>query len=127
MIYPLLRLIATRPQLLLDHCEAYAELVAAETAQASAHWTRKAVLTLAAACSLGVALVLTGVAVMLWAVTPVVSGTTTLVLTGAPLVPWILALGCIGAARSRSTVGTMASLREQLSADMALLREKAGP
>ncbi len=80
MICPLLHLIATRLQLLLDHGEAYAELFAAETTQASAHWTRKAVLPLAAACSLGVALILTGVAV----------------------------------------------LREQLSTDLALLREKAG-
>lgn len=127
MIYPLLRLIATRPQLLLDHCEAYAELVVAEASVASAHWTRKAVLTLAAACSLGVAVILTGVAVMLWAVTPVVTGFTTLVLTGAPLVPWILALGCVIAARSGGAGGNLEVLRGQLSADMALLREKAGP
>jgi hypothetical protein len=126
MIYPLLRLIATRPQLLLDHCEAYADLVVAEATLASAHWSRKAVLTLAAACSLGVALILTGVAVMIWAVTPVITQPITLALTGAPLVPWILALGCVIAARSRSTGGNMEVLRQQLSADMALLREKAG-
>lgn len=127
MIYPLLRLIATRPQLLLDHCEAYADLVVAEATVASAHWSRKAVLTLAAACSLGVALILTGVAVMIWAVTPVITQPITLALTGAPLVPWILALACVIAARSRGTGGNMEVLRQQLSADMALLREKAGP
>lgn len=127
MIYPLLRLIATRPQLLLDHCEAYADLLIAETTQASAHWSRKAVLTLAAACSVGVAAVLTGVAVMIWAVTPVITGPISLALTGAPLVPWILALGCVIAARSRGNGGNMEVLRQQLSADMALLREKAGP
>lgn len=127
MIYPLLRLIATRPQLLLDHCEAYADLVVAEASLASAHWSRKAVLTLAAACSLGVALVLTGVAVMIWAVTPVITGPITLALTGAPLVPWIVALGCVIAARAPGSGGNMAVLRQQLSADMALLREKAGP
>ena len=127
MIYPLLRLIATRPQLLLDHCEAYADLFVAEATVASTHWTQKAVLTLAAACSMGVALILTGVAVMLWAVTPVITGTTTLVLTVAPLVPWILALGCFVKARKPSTGGNMEVLRQQLSADMALLRERAGP
>ena len=127
MIYPLLRLIATRPQLLLDHCEAYADLVVAEATVASSYWTQKAVLTVAAACSLGVALILTGVAVMIWAVTPVITGPITLALTGAPLVPWILALGCVVAARKHGTGGSMAVLREQLSADMALLREKAGP
>ena len=127
MIYPLLRLLATRPQLLLDHCEAYADLLTAEATVASSHWTRKAVLTLAAACSLGVALILTGVAVMIWAVTPVITSSITLALTGAPLVPWILALGCVIAARKRVVGGNMEILREQLSADMALLREKVGP
>ena len=86
MIYPLLRLIATRPQLLLDHCEAYADLVVAETTLATSHWTQKAVLTMAAAFSLVVAVTLTGVAVMIWAVTPVITGPITLALTGAPLV-----------------------------------------
>ena len=127
MIYPLLRLIATRPQLLLDHCEAYADLVVAEATLASSHWTQKALLTLAAACSMGVALILTGVAVMLWAVTPVITGTITLALTAAPLIPWILALGCVIAARKPGTGGNMEVLRQQLSADMALLRERAGP
>ena len=126
MIYPLIRLIATRPQLLLDHCEAYAELVAAETSLASAYWSRKAVMTLAAACSLGVAVILTGVAVMIWAVTPVITGPITLALTGAPLVPWILAVACVIAARKIGTGGNMQALRQQLSADMALLRERAG-
>ena len=127
MIYPLLRLIATRPQLLLDHCEAYADLVVAETTLANSHWTQKAVLTMAAAFSLVVAVTLTGVAVMIWAVTPVINGPITLALTGAPLVPWILALACVIAARTRGPGGNMQVLRQQLSADMALLREKAGP
>ena len=127
MIYPLLRLIATRPQLLLDHCEAYADLVVAETTLATSHWTQKAVLTMAAAFRLVVAVTLTGVAVMIWAVTPVITGPITLALTGAPLVPWILALACVIAARTRGPGGNMQVLRQQLSADMALLREKAGP
>ena len=127
MIYPLLRLIATRPQLLLDHCEAYADLLVAETTLATSHWTQKAVLTMAAAFSLVVAVTLTGVAVMIWAVTPVITGPITLALTGAPLVPWILALACVIAARTRGPGGNMQVLRQQLSADMALLREKAGP
>ena len=127
MIYPLLRLIATRPQLLLDHCEAYADLVVAETTLATSHWTQKAVLTMAAAFSLVVAVTLTGIAVMIWAVTPVITGPITLALTGAPLVPWILALACVIAARTRGPGGNMQVLRQQLSADMALLREKAGP
>ena len=127
MIYPLLRLLATRPQLLLDHCEGYADLVVAEASVASAHWSRKAVLTLAAAGSLAVALILTGVAVMIWAVTPVITGPMTLALTGAPLVPWVMAVGCVIAARKPGVGGNMEALREQLSADMALLREKVGP
>jgi hypothetical protein len=41
-VHPLLHLIATRPQLLADHAEAYAELVAVEIDCMSATWTRRA-------------------------------------------------------------------------------------
>jgi hypothetical protein len=125
MMYPLLRLLATQPHLLLDHCEAYADLVVAEATVASAHWTRKAVLALAAACSLGVAVILTGMAVMLWAVTPVITPPVSLILTVAPLLPWLVAMGCLLAARSQGNVGNMGVLRQQLRADMAMLRERA--
>jgi hypothetical protein len=45
---PLLRLIATQPQLLADHAQAYGELVVAELGNSLAVWKRSAVLHAAA-------------------------------------------------------------------------------
>ena len=73
-MHPLFHLLATRPQLLADHAEAYAELVAVEINRMSATWTRLALLNAMALCSLSVALALAGVALMLWAVTAGIAG-----------------------------------------------------
>ena len=43
MIHPLLHLIATKPQLLGDHVEAYAELVGAEVGKTSKMWIMRVV------------------------------------------------------------------------------------
>lgn len=66
--HPLLHLLLTQPRLLADHVEAYAELVATEIGNVSVAWKRRALLNAVALCCLGVAAVLAGVALMLWAV-----------------------------------------------------------
>lgn len=70
MLHPLLHLIASRPQLLADHAAAYAELVAAEFGAETSALKRQALLGALGIGGLGVAAVLAGVAVMLWAVLP---------------------------------------------------------
>ena len=123
MIHPLLHLVATQPHLLAEHAQAYAELVAAEVGTVSARWKRRALLGVVALCCLVVAVALAGVAWMLWAVVPVAQMAAPWVLIVAPLVPLIVAAGCLVAGRAGNDEGTFASLRRQLKDDMAMLRE----
>lgn len=127
MLHPLLRLIATQPQLLAEHAEAYAELVATEVSSASTAWKRRALLNAVAQCCLGVAAVLAGVALMLWSVIPVADIRVPWALVAAPLLPAAVAAGCLWAARTRGQQGTFDSLRQQMKADIVLLREAGAP
>ena len=120
---PLLYLVATRPQLLVDHAEAYAGLASAEVSHASVIWKRLAKLVIMAICSFLVAAILIGVAVMLWAVIPGTSNQTLWVLIGTPLLPIGLGTWCLIAIRVRPEEGAFDALRRQLKADMAMLRE----
>ena len=123
MLHPLLHLIATRPQLLAEHAEAYAELVAADVGAASAVWKQRAVLNAVALCCLGVAAVLAGVALMLWAVVPVADIHSPWALVATPLLPVAVAAGCLMAARERPGGSTFGNLRRQVRADIVMLRE----
>jgi hypothetical protein len=123
MMHPLLHLIATQPQLLADHAEAYAELVAAEIGTVSASWKRRAMLNVVALCCLGVAAILAGVALMLWAVMPAAAIEAPWALIAAPLLPIGVALGCLLAAREQADNSAFDTLRRQLKADIVMLRE----
>lgn len=123
MIHPLFLLIATRPQLLADHAEAYAELVATEVGHVSATWKRRSLLYALALSCLAVAAVLAGVALMLWAVIPIASMQAPWVLIVAPLLPMALAAGCLLAARSPGDASGFDTIRQQIKADLAMLRE----
>ena len=125
MLHPLFHLIATQPQLLGDHAQAYGELISTELATQAAALKRRTLYGALALCFLGVAIVLAGVALMLWAtLVPAPAQTTVWVLILVPAVPSALALGCYLLARSGSTEedAAFAELRRQLQADMALLR-----
>jgi hypothetical protein len=123
MLHPLLQLIATQPQLLADHAQAYAELVAAEIDQVSVAWKRRAMLNAVALCSLAVAAVLAGVALMLWAVVPPAQIQAPWALLVAPLLPAAVALWCLVAVRSQRDGGAFDSVRRQIKADIVMLRE----
>lgn len=127
MIYPFLHLIATQPQLLTDHVEAYAELVSDDIGVASSAWRMQAMLYAVALCSLGVGAVLAGVALMLWAVTPVANMHAPWALFVGPVLPLAVAVGCRMAARSKVTGRTFENVKAQLKADMAMLREVGNP
>jgi uncharacterized membrane protein YqjE len=124
MVHPLLRLVATQPQLLLDHAEAYADLLSEEISHLSGTWKRRALLHAAALCNLVVATVLAGVALMLWAVVPFSEMQAPWALVAAPLLPIALAIGCLAAARQH-TSDAFDQLRKQLKADMGMLREES--
>ena len=122
MMHPLLALIATRPQLIAAHAEAYAALAAAELGEASTGWQRRLLLGAIALCSAGVAAVLAGVALMLWAVILPTADLARALLIATPLVPALLALGCGLAARGDGRP-SFTVLRQQVKADLRMLRE----
>ena len=127
MLHPLFHLIATQPQLLGDHAQAYGELISAELATQAAALKRRTLFYALALCFLGVAIVLAGVALMLWATlvpVPAPAPTTVWVLALVPAVPAALALACYLLARTRVDADdpAFAELRRQVQADMALLR-----
>lgn len=124
-MHPFFHLIATRPQLLADHAEAYADLVADEIPRVSNAWKRKAMLSAVALVGLLVGMTLAGVALMLWAVNPNLAWPAAWPLVAVPLVPIAAALACGIAAQSASERAAFDDLRVQVKADMAMLREAA--
>ena len=127
MLHPLLHLVATQPRLLLDHAEAYADLVAEEIANASAAWKRRALLSAIAMCCLGVAVVFAGVALMLWAVAPALQDRAIWILIAVPLLPLAIGVICLLIAKARGNGGAFDDLRRQVRADMNMLREASPP
>ncbi len=123
-MHPLLRLLATNPELLAGHAQAYAELLALEIGAASASWHRRARLQACALCCLSVAAVLAGVALMLWSVA---YAPALWALLSAPLLPLAAGLWCLLAARQPPGQRPFDSLRRQLREDLALLREASVP
>jgi len=126
-MHPLLTLIALRPQLLLDHAQAYATLFNEEFSLAFATWRRWALLQAVALCCLGVAVMLAGVALMLWAVTPPAQIHAPWVLFAMPLLPLAIALACALKAHQQAQADTFANLGRQIDADLAMLREAGAP
>ena len=127
MIHPLLRLIATEPHLLGDHVEAYADMVGDEVKKTGAAWSMRLGLYAAALCLVGVGLVLTGVALMLWAALPPSGFQAPWVLVVVPLVTFVLAGACVLIARRKPAESGFDNVKKQLSADMAMLREVSAP
>lgn len=122
-IHPLFHLIATNPQLLADHVEAYAELVAAEVRGTTSVLKWQAILYSVALVCTGVAVVLAGVALMLWAVIPPADIHAPWALLAGPLIPLAAAVACLLVARTQVRKSSLESLREQFSADVSMLRE----
>ncbi len=123
MVHPLLGLIATHPRLLVDHVQAYAELVADDTSQAAHTWRRRIVLGAVALCCFVAALVLGGMAVMLWSVTPAAEVRASWALVVVPLVPAAIAILCALLIRSTRPGLFLGNVRRQIRADMALIRD----
>lgn len=122
-MHPLIHLAVTRPNLLAGHAEAYAELAVTEFEGACADWKRRGLLGVGVAVGLLVALTLAGVALMLWAVMPPGPPQLAWVLLAVPAAPLLLALGCLLALRSRGNGPAFDNLRQQVRADIAMLRE----
>lgn len=123
MIHPLLRLAATEPHLLGDHVEAYASLVGEEVSKASTSWVTRIGLYVVAVAMIAVGLVLVGVSLLLVAAIPASGFPAPWALIVVPLVPFILAAVSVLVARSKPAVSGFEKIKNQLNADMAMLRE----
>ena len=119
----LLHLIASKPQLLVDHAEAYSELLTTELANLSTGHQQRALLMAVALCSFGVACVLTGFALISSALMPAAAAQAMAVLIMVPLLPLALCAGCLLAVRSQRGGAALANVRQQFKADLAMLRE----
>lgn len=127
MLHPLLHLIATQPHLLAEHAQVYAELAAAEAGEFSTRWKRRALLLTMAAFFIGLAVVLAGIALMLWAAMPVAQMQAPWALLAVPLALAAVAGLCWLAGRPQIDAVAFSHLRRQVKADMLMLREVAAP
>lgn len=123
MIHPLLRLAATEPHLIGDHVEAYAALVGEEVSKVSSSLITRVALFVGALCMAAVGLVLIGVALLLVAAIPSSNYPAPWAMFVVPLAPFVIAGACIFFARSKPTDKPFDTLKKQLNADMAMLRE----
>jgi uncharacterized membrane protein YqjE len=119
----LFRLITTQPQLLLNHAEAYSELVAEEIADVSSAWKRRALFAVLTLLFAALGIIFAGMALLLWATAPLAQIHTPWLLWLVPITPLLLALVCGLAAKNNARQGAFTDLRSQLKADMALLRD----
>ncbi len=123
MIHPLLHLIGTKPHLLGEHAEAYAELVGTEIDKTKRNWTSRFGLYAVALFLLTVGTVFTGMALMLWALVPLATMHLPWLLVVVPLVPLMIGGYCVFRARAEPKYPLFDALKQQLSADLAMLRE----
>lgn len=123
MIHPLLRLAATEPHLLGDHVEAYAALIGEEVEKVSTSLITKAVLLATALVMVAVGLVLVGVALLFCAAVSSTDYPAPWAMFVVPLAPFVIAVGCVLFANSRPSTKPFDTVKKQLNADMAMLRE----
>lgn len=122
---PLLALLATQPQLMLDHAQGYAALFNEELALAGAAWRRRVLLHAVGLCSLSVAAVLAGVGTMLWFTTAAPASSLWVLIT-IPIAPLLVALVCLWQARQPPQSASFANMGRQINADLAMLRAVGG-
>lgn len=122
MIHPLFRLLVSEPQMLADHVEAYSELVSEEMGAVTAQWKRRAILHAVSLACAGVAVMLIGMGLMLWAAVPIENMNSPWALIIIPAIPLIMAVWAHFAAKAPASEHGFKTIREQLAADAAMLR-----
>lgn len=122
MFHPLLHLIATRPELLAEHAEGYVDLVADEVTGTWLGLKRQVIFGFVTLFCVAVSLVLIGVALMFWAVIPLASMPAPWVLVAVPVPTLALAVWCALRAPAYSADQAFNRVRQQVQADIAMLR-----
>ncbi|MEO7150164.1 MAG: phage holin family protein [Burkholderiaceae bacterium] len=122
MIHPLFRLIAREPHLVAEHVQAYAALLSEQVGAAADSFKQRLILMAVAGVLLLIGIILSGVALMLWGASEGSMRAPWALFVG-PLVPLVAGVGCLLAAKGKPSVGPLDKVREQLSADISMLRE----
>jgi hypothetical protein len=117
-LHPLIRLLATRPNLLAEHVGGYAHLLRVQAQDALVLARVRAVLAAGMGAGAVLGTFLAGVALMLVSDMPA-----PWLLAVAPAVPLIGAGVCWSLLRKQPPMVSLEALRDQLAADAALLRE----
>ena len=123
MFHPLIKLLASRPDLLISHVGAYAQLAAVQAADGVLLLRRRAILGAAAVGALVMGVALAGGAVLLLAVVPIDAMPAPWLLVVAPGTPLLLAGILLWQIRREPWAWSLTILREQMAADAALLAQ----
>lgn len=127
MIHPIFRVLARQPHLLADHAQAYAALVSEQIGEAATSMKQRAVLMVIAGVLLFLGVIFLGVAFMLWGASQDDSMRAPWALFVGPLVPIAAGVACFLAAKGKAMVSPLDKVREQMSADISMLREAGTP
>jgi len=123
MIHPLFSTLATRPELLVEHLGAYAQLARVEAGDAGALLRERARLMLLLCIGLALGTGLGGAALLLLAAVPLQQMPAPWLLALVPALPLGLALYSGLRLRQQDFSGSFALLRQQFAFDTRLLRE----
>jgi uncharacterized membrane protein YqjE len=123
MIHPLIRLLATQPQLVAEHMGAYAALLGSEVRQVKDRLLLRILLTGLALVLVMVAATLVGVSLMLWFTLPDLDTGARWALVLVPAMPVIGAVASMLVARRPITDESFQAVQVQLEADARMLSE----
>lgn len=121
-MHPLFELLLSRPQLLADHAQAYGALFTEEMGEARTALQRWAMWRAITLCSFFSAVILAGMALMLWAMLPGSPVQATWVLLITPLVPLAIGVVCWPLAKKNGEHKFFDQTRTQIGIDKAMLR-----
>lgn len=123
MTHPLVYMLAHRPKMLVVHAQAYADLLSADASLALRQAKVKALLGIMTLCMAIVAMVLTGVAVMLWGVLPSGPMEWPWIMLAAPGASWLMTLALAWATYRTPMGHALSEFKRQVYADMALCKD----
>jgi hypothetical protein len=123
MFHPLIKMLATRPEMLAEHVGAYAELAAAETAYAVEQMRTKALVGAGSGLLGLIGLIFAGVALLLCGALPVDDMPAAWLLVVVPALPLLGAIGGALWLKSRPPAPSFSRLREQMERDNGLMQE----
>ncbi|WP_396267462.1 hypothetical protein [Ideonella sp.] len=122
MAHSFLRLVAAQPELLAEHALGYMQLAAEEMSCFLAHCRLRLWLTVGAVCGATAAVVLAGVALLLWAMLPITPDSAAWLLWAVPTAPALLAVACALRLRAMMQRRPWRALQVQWALDEAAWR-----